>query len=195
MKNFAIPFLTAVVVVSAMLYQAATPAVTVAKAPDVRLPEIGGYAWTAVEPSSAEIEVLPKDTRIEKRRYTGDDGSWFLVSLVVGGKSKSSIHRPELCLPAQGLRMESPHTVEVGGVDWRTIRLVSKDSPPFGFAYTFFNQDGFRTASHVARILRDVFDRGVFNRIDRWVMLTVVSSRCDDDGLSVFLGRLAEGGR
>ena len=50
-------------------------------------------------------------------------------------------------------------------------------TPPGGvpgtLAYTFFNQEGVRTASHVKRILKDVWDRSVLNRVDRWVMVTV----------------------
>ena len=150
------PILAFALVVPLMFFQAATPDVTVAEAPNVHLAEIPGFS----------SEVLD------------------------GGKSKSSIHRPELCLPAQGLRMERPRTRSVAGRDWRFIDLASKDSPTFGFAYTFFNQEGFKTASHVSRIFRDVVDRSVLNRIDRWAMVTVNASRSDDIGLSYLLSRL-----
>ena len=177
-------------VVPMMFFQAATPDVTVAEAPNVHLADIPGFSSEVLEPSEAELTVLPSDTVIEKRRYVADSGDWMVVSLVVGGKSKSSIHRPELCLPAQGLRMERPRTRSVAGRDWRFIDLASKDSPTFGFAYTFFNQEGFKTASHVSRIFRDVVDRSVLNRIDRWVMVTVNASRSDDAGLSYLLSRI-----
>ena len=177
-------------VVPLMFFQAATPDVTVAEAPNVHLADIPGFSSEVLEPSEAELTVLPSDTVIEKRRYVADSGDWMVVSLVVGGKSKSSIHRPELCLPAQGLRMERPRTRSVAGRDWRFIDLASKDSPTFGFAYTFFNQEGFKTASHVSRIFRDVLDRSVLNRIDRWVMVTVNASRSDDAGLAALLSRL-----
>ena len=177
-------------VVPLMFFQAATPDVTVAEAPNVHLADIPGFSSEVLEPSEAELTVLPSDTVIEKRRYVAESGDWMVVSLVVGGKSKSSIHRPELCLPAQGLRMERPRTRSVAGRDWRFIDLASKDSPTFGFAYTFFNQEGFRTASHVSRIFRDVVDRSVLNRIDRWVMVTVNASRSDDAGLAALLSRL-----
>ena len=185
-----VPALAVLLVVPLMFFQAATPDVTVADAPNVHLADIPGFSSEVLEPSEAELTVLPSDTVIEKRRYVADSGDWMVVSLVVGGKSKSSIHRPELCLPAQGLRMERPRTRSVAGRDWRFIDLASKDSPTFGFAYTFFNQDGFKTASHVSRIFRDVVDRSVLNRIDRWVMVTVNASRSDDAGLSYLLSRI-----
>ena len=184
------PILAFVLVVPLMFFQAETPDVTVAQAPNVHLVDIPGFSSEALEPSEAELTVLPSDTIIEKRRYVADSGDWMIVSLVVGGKSKSSIHRPELCLPAQGLRMERPRTRSVAGRDWRFIDLTSKDSPTFGFAYTFFNQEGFKTASHVSRIFRDVVDRSVLNRIDRWAMVTVNASRSDDIGLAHLLTRL-----
>ncbi|MBO4708535.1 MAG: exosortase [Kiritimatiellae bacterium] len=184
------PILTFALVVPLMFFQAATPDVAVAEAPNVHLAEIAGFSSEVLEPSEAELTVLPSDTVIEKRRYVADNGDWMVVSLVVGGKSKSSIHRPELCLPAQGLRMVNPRTRSVAGRDWRFIDLSSKDSPTFGFAYTFFNQEGFKTASHVSRIFRDVLDRSVLNRIDRWAMVTVNASRSDDAGISLLLSRI-----
>lgn len=189
-SSLPVAVLAFVLVVPMMFFQAATPDVTVAEAPNVHLADIPGFSSEVLEPSEAELTVLPSDTVIEKRRYVADSGDWMVVSLVVGGKSKSSIHRPELCLPAQGLRMERPRTRSVAGRDWRFIDLASKDSPTFGFAYTFFNQDGFKTASHVSRIFRDVLDRSVLNRIDRWVMVTVNASRSDDAGLSYLLSRI-----
>ena len=189
-KLIPVPALVVLLVVPMMFFQAATPDVTVAEAPNVHLADIPGFSSEVLEPSEAELTVLPSDTVIEKRRYVADSGDWMVVSLVVGGRSKSSIHRPELCLPAQGLRMERPRTRSVAGRDWRFIDLASKDSPTFGFAYTFFNQDGFKTASHVSRIFRDVLDRSVLNRIDRWVMVTVNASRSDDAGLAALLSRL-----
>ena len=72
--------------------------------------------------------------------------------------------------------MANPKTVEIDGVQWRTLSILSGTSPEIGFMYTFRNQAGFGTASHVSRIWRDVVDRSFLNRIDRWVMVTVNSS-------------------
>lgn len=187
-----IPVLAAAAVISMMVVQSMTPEVTVADAPDCRLYDIDGFKSETLKPSEAELNVLPKDTVIEKRRYVSRAGDWFQVTLVIGGKTKSSIHRPELCLPAQGFIMENSRSLEAAGIDWRVITLSSRYFPPTSFAYTFFNQEGFRTDSHVARIIRDMVDRSVFNRIDRWVMVTVTASRVDDIALEAFLAELEE---
>ena len=191
-NKLVIPVFTALVVVLMMIVQSLTPEVEVAEAPAVSLSEMPGFSSEVLEASEAELTILPKDTAIEKRRYVSSSGDWFQVSLVVGGRTKSSIHRPELCLPAQGYRMENPRTLAVDGIEWRAITLSSRETPPVGYAYTFFNQNGFRTASHTARIVRDIVDRSVFNRIDRWVMVTVSSSCSEDGQLKAFLAKLEQ---
>ena len=190
MRKILIPAVTAVFVVAAMLYQARTVDPVLCDAPDARLGEIAGYSSEAVEVSEAEHHTLPGDTEFDKRMYRDADGNWFQVSMVIGGRSKSSIHRPELCLPTQGFQMMEPRTKEVGGVDWHLVTLARRDAPSMGFAYTFFNQDGFRTSSHLRRIFQDVWDRSVRGRIDRWVMVTVFSPSADETGLKAFLGKL-----
>ena len=186
----AVPFIALAILLAAMAWQAATPEVTVTEPPRISWPELEGFAVETLEASEAELTVLPGDTKIEKRKYTRAGGEWFLVTAVVGGTSKSSIHRPELCLPAQGYAMVSPRNVSAGGADWRFITLEFRDYRPQLLAYTFVNQDGFKTASHTKRIFRDIIDRSVLNRIDRWVMVTVNASVADDFCAKEFLGRL-----
>lgn len=190
MKKCVIPVLTALAVTSMSAVMALAPETVICEPPDVDLAEIEGYVSIPVETSEAELKILPSDTAIVKRLYRAG-GREFLVSLVIGGKSKSSIHRPELCLPSQGFLMSSPKTREISGVEWRTLFLDgSRGAARAGFAYTFFNQAGFRTASHLKRIFADVWDRSVNNRVDRWVMVTVYAS--DPDALGGFLAELAE---
>ena len=190
MSRALIPALTAAIAAIVLSFMAATPDAVVCEPPAVDLGEISGYASSEVDISEAELNILPADTRIEKRLYAAD-GYDFLVSAVIGGKSKSSIHRPELCLPSQGFLMSNPHTEKVGGVEWRILSVGSAHGGALhGFAYTFFNQSGMRTSSHFKRILADVWDRSVNNRIDRWVMITVYAS--DPAALTGFLAKISE---
>lgn len=185
-----IPFLVTVALVAVMIWQQMTPETVLMPAPEIVYPEIPGFSWENLEMNDVERGVLPADTQIVRRRYQGADGHWFLVSAVVGGRSKSSVHRPELCLPGQGFRMMAPHTVDVDGISWRMLRLEKGAEGRAGFAYTFVNGTGFRTSSHLVRIFTDVWDRSIRGRIDRWVMFTVSSSRCDDAGLAWFLKQM-----
>ena len=173
-------------------WQAKTPETHLMPTPEVSLPEIAGFTFEELPMSEAEYETLPKDTTIIRRRYTAPDGHWYQASAVIGGRSKSSVHRPELCLPGQGYQMTAPHTLAVGPVSWRVLTLERGTEGRTGFAYTFVNGTGFRTSSNLVRIFTDVWDRSIRGRIDRWVMLTVSSSRSDDAGLAAFL-KLMEG--
>ncbi len=154
--------------------------------------------------SLGEKTILPSDTTILKRVYRTPYGVQFLVSAVIGGKSKQSIHRPELCMPAQGYTMSNPRNFDVAGHPFHAVHLAGAGSPPSVLAYTFVNQDGVRTASHTRRIFIDTWDRTVHNRVDRWVMVTVNASdvqsgtgfdlmhEVDRHALEDFLARLVE---
>ena len=193
MRRVLIPVLVTLAVVGAMVWQALAPDAVVCEPPQVSLGEIPGYSSEELSVGEAERTVLPADTRVLKRLYRETAGGrGFLVTVVVGGKSKNSVHRPELCLPGQGFQMSDPRETEADGVDWHLVTLTKRAAPAEGFAYTFFNQDGYRTASHLRRIFRDVWDRSVRGRIDRWVMVTVCASTADDAALARFLGLLKE---
>lgn len=184
------PFVAAAVVIAAMVWQGIETEPVMCEAPSVRLGEMSGFESETLPPSEGELKTLPSDTIIDKRSYRAQDGSWYVVTLVIGGRSKSSIHRPEMCLPSQGFQMTDPRTKEVAGVDWRLLTLERPEAPRLSFAYTFFNQDGFRTDSHLARIFRDVWDRSVNGRIDRWSMVTVNGFPADAWRLEAFLSEL-----
>ena len=192
MRDIVISAIAAAVVVTVMVIQSIKCSPSLSEAPSASLTDIDGFTAETIEPSEAERNVLPSDTILDKRRYVDAVGNWYVVSLVVGGRSKSSIHRPELCLPSQGFQMTSPRQVEAAGTDWQVVTLMRRAQSPLGFAYTFFNQAGFRTSSHVRRIMQDVWDRSIHSRIDRWAMVTVVSSVADDIRICAFLAKLRE---
>ena len=179
--------------VAVFAFQAWTPAATVAKAPDVAFPALPGYVTDderfaeMQKISEAELKILPKDTQIVKKMYVAQSGAHFLAAFVIGGVSRASIHRPELCLPSQGYVMSNPRNLDAGGRPWHVLDVARPGEGRGMEAYTFFNQEGFRTASHTRRIWQDVMDRSVLNRVDRWVMLSVHVSGATDDELKSFL--------
>ena len=185
--------IAAVFLSGTLVFQAKTPPATVAKAPEVGFAALDGYSTDDVKyaeqqkVSEGELKILPADTRIVKKMYESRSGAQFLASFVVGGVSRASIHRPELCLPSQGYVMSNPRNFDVAGRPWHVIDIVRPGSLPAMEAYTFFNQEGFRTASHTHRIWRDVIDRSVMNRVDRWVMLTVHAAGATEGELLEFL--------
>ena len=136
--------------------------------------------------SLGEATVLPKDTVISKRNYTADDGLVYTVSMVIAGLRRGSIHRPELCLPAQGFVMLDAKrvAVHVAGGSPRKVRKITvqrADGNPFSLVYWFFCNSR-ESCSHTDRIVSDIWDRSVHNRINRWVMVVVnVSSKLDTE--------------
>ena len=172
---------TTLFVCSLMVLQASTPAPRLTETKEFVFPDYPDLQSEKGFASDAELTTLPSDTRINKRVYRKDGNVLFRISEVTGGRYKSSIHRPELCLPSQGFIMLSPRTIKAGSAYWRVITLKAGNGEEFLFAYTFFNQDSFATASHVRRIFKDVCDRTFFNKIDRWTMITIDSSIVDMD--------------
>ena len=197
-RGAVMPVAAAAFFVGVFVFQARTPAATVAKAPEVAFPELVGYTTDdgkfaeQQEISEAELKILPKDTKIVKKMYVSPSGVNFLAAFVVGGASRASIHRPELCLPSQGFVMSNPRNFTAGGRPWHAIDIVKPGGQPAVEAYTFFNQEGFRTASHTRRIWRDVIDRSVLNRVDRWVMLTVHAFGATEQELKTFLAQMGD---
>jgi len=136
-------------------------------------PKCGGPLF---DRSLGEATLLPTDTVIVKRLYTAPSGADMEMSVVVSGRSRMSIHRPELCLPAQGFAMTRARTLSVPlpGRGPLSVRIVSvqRGTTRFTLCYWFRNSEQ-ETASHAVRILRDAWARSVHNRINRWVMFAL----------------------
>ena len=144
-------------------------------------PECGGKMEAV---SLGEWSDLPKDTVIVKRNYRSADGLVYAVSVVVGGRQRNSIHRAELCLPAQGFAMLDAARVPLTLADGRSLQVRRINAQRAGGArmslvYWFLSHER-ACCSHTERILMDVWDRSIHNRINRWVMIAVnVSSGLD----------------
>ena len=158
-------------------------------------PECGGR-MAAV--SLGEWSDLPKDTVIVKRNYRSADGLVYAVSVVVGGRQRNSIHRAELCLPAQGFAMLDAARVPLRLADGTSlqVRRINAQRPGgarMSLVYWFLSHDRV-CCSHTERILMDVWDRSIHNRINRWVMIAVnVSSGLDSpEGIERFEAFLSE---
>ncbi len=143
-------------------------------------PQCGGPMHTI---SLSEHTVLPPDTLFLKRNYHEPLGGVYRVTVVINGESRQSIHRPELCLPAQGYFMEHSETVsfplgekkdlDVKLVDVRRSATLGSGYP-MGQAY-FFISSRHDTASHYIRILISARARAFENRVTRWGMVTITA--------------------
>lgn len=150
----------------------------------VSLPEFIGTEWIGqrVEVTAAEREVLPPDTGYSRRNYVSiqDRSRQVFVSIVLSGKDRTSIHRPELCVVGQGwnivereertLRL-SP-TIELPVTMLRIQREVTdrageRHRVSCWLAYWFVGRE-VELPSHGAMIWRSSLDRLLHFRADRW---------------------------
>lgn len=127
--------------------------------------------------SLAEHNILPQDTRILRAIYDFGAEGEYTISVVVAGHSRTSIHRPELCLPSQGKVFDSSIKEILPDVPMVCGELRSSENEVLssgGFAYVYLNSKG-ATVSDFERVVGDTFERAWHNTIPRWAMMTVSS--------------------
>lgn len=134
-----------------------------------------------------EQRLLPKDTEGSRRVFRDKDGTELYCSIVLAGRDVTSIHRPELCLPGQGWKIQSEYTQPIsvptapGGVlnvmrmnASRPVRLADgrmRDVQSV-FAYWFVGKDRM-TPYHWQRIYWTAKDRVFYNTNHRWAYILI----------------------
>ncbi len=155
---------------------------------EMQLPyKIGEYWGYEQKVSEAELAILPKDTGFARKRYDTLDGDEVFCSIVLAGAQRQSIHRPEVCLPAQGWSIHDRFTERVKLANGKDIpitvlTLVRPVQLPNGqtieirqlYAYWFVGRTRM-THSHYSRIFESMLDRILYGVNHRWAYVTVSS--------------------
>ncbi len=169
------------------------------------LPAFLGTEWigqrTAV--TAIEREVLPPDTGFARRNYVSTENrqDQVFVSIVLSGRDRTSIHRPELCLVGQGWTIEG-RSVETfarpegpplqASVLQITREIVDNQGRrqvlPALFVYWFVGRDEV-AATQGQRLWRTAWNR-LRGRTDRWAY--VVAQTMVLDGEEPARARLQE---
>ena len=150
------------------------------------LPErVGDFHGKDQPISEGEKYVLPKDTEIVKKGYVDPAGDILNAQVVLAGSEKRSIHRPELCLPAQGWSINRRETIPVTLADGRRINVMAdyisrsvEISPGVNrtlesiYCYWFVGNH-VTTSSHLMRLLLTSWDRVVHRKNHRWAYIAV----------------------
>ena len=90
------------------------------------LPEkIGAFTGKVIAATPGELAILPTDTQIVRREYTDTVGDRIMASIVLSGGEKRSIHRPEVCLPAQGWSMRGGKVERVALADGSDLDVMN----------------------------------------------------------------------
>jgi hypothetical protein len=74
---------------------------------DLSLPEkAAGFDSTNVPTAKVVLDYLPKDTSYAQRVYFAPDGLWVDANVILMGADRTSIHKPNYCIPGQGWEIE-----------------------------------------------------------------------------------------
>ena len=152
------------------------------------LPEsIAGFAGKVIPATPGEIATLPSDTQIVRREYVNLAGDRIMASIVLSGGEKRSIHRPEVCLPAQGWSMRGGKVEEVPLADGRDLQVMDlsltrdvemgpgdRRKLYANYFYWFVGND-VTTPHHWNRVFLTSFDRITKNINHRWAYVIVMS--------------------
>lgn len=144
-----------------------------------------GMTGTPMSTSEGERAILPKDTEISKMQYKGYHSDILAVQIVLAGGEKRSIHRPEICLPAQGWTIEGESVIPVklsNGHEIKVMRLTASrpillpngnKTELMNLFYYWFVGQGTTTPYHLQRILMTNFDMLFHNTNHRWAYVVV----------------------
>ncbi len=127
------------------------------------------------------LDMLPKDTSYAQRLYTATNGFWVNANIILMGMDRTSIHKPEFCLPGQGWRIDQkasvnipiagPHPYQLRIAKWKLTNFIQGadgQKHEVGGLYVFwFVAKNEETDSHMQRIwslTRDLITTGVLQR-------------------------------
>jgi len=129
---------------------------------------------TNVPQQAVVTNMLPPDTSYASRCYYDSNGFWITANIVMMGKDRSSIHKPEYCLPGQGFKIESQTNLNLSIAGPQPYQLtvarwiVSKPGTDMRGIYVFwFVAENELTTDYRQRmwlLARDLLLRGVLQR-------------------------------
>lgn len=157
----------------------------------IRLPErVLEYRSQLWPVTTEELRALPRDTTFGRRLYTGPDGYQVQVSGVLMGTDRTSIHKPEYCLPSQGFRIlrrtqrtiaiNRPHRYELpvtrlDGI--REIRQSDGKTVRQGAVYVYwFLSENRLSNDHFQRMWWLALDLVRTGELQRWAYLSVLGA-------------------
>ncbi len=153
------------------------------------LPTLVGEFWGTAEPvSKSELIMLPGDTEFAKKTYQDISGSALTAQIVLSGGEKRSIHRPEICLPAQGWSIQGGEVIPIALSNGRTLDVMKLTltrqievapgeyrTMKSYFLYWFVGKNT-TTPYHWMRLLKTNWDMITQKKQHRWAYVIVSAS-------------------
>lgn len=171
----------------------------------VPLPPFIGTDWIgrSAEITPVEREILPPDTGFSRRSYVAlhQPGHEVFASIVLSGRDRSSIHRPELCVTGQGWtitgkfahRFQYPGHPEAGvpATVLRIRRETRQGGRPLPALLAYWFVSGQRVVPTLwERMGWGAWDRLRHGRADRWAYVLLQADATD--GEAAALARMQE---
>lgn len=148
----------------------------------IALPEhVLDFTSTNVPEPQVVLGYLPPDTSYAERIYTAPDGFWAQATIVLMGTDRTSIHKPDYCLPGQGwvIKDRTVVNIPVAGAQsyllpvakWalaNSVRTPDGQNQAVGGVYVYWLvADGEETPDNSQRMwwqVRDLLRTGVLQR-------------------------------
>ncbi len=145
---------------------------------------------TNIPESGIELGYFPRDTSYARRIYQSPDGFAISSTIILMGADRTSIHKPDYCLPGQGWEIRSKKTVSlaIGGAapyelpvsEWvvsNSILTPDGGKKTVSGIYVFwFVADGEETPSHnqfMSWLALDLLRKAVWQR---WAYVSFFSA-------------------
>jgi hypothetical protein len=147
------------------------------------------FTSTNVPESEIELSYFPKDTSYARRHYQTPDGFDVTATVVLMGADRTSIHRPEYCMPGQGwhidkktevnIPVDGPHPYGLPVMKWVVSNFSQtpdgRKIAVRGLLVFWFVAEKEQTADYVRFqyfLVRDLLLTGV---LQRWAYITYFS--------------------
>ena len=127
--------------------------------------------------SAAEYQLLPQDTKILHKSYRSASGRIFMVSVVIGGYERRSIHKPQVCIVGQGNTINGQRLIKVPLEQDKNLDVMLLDINRSTLYFSYWFTDGRQeTARHLTRLVRTAWDGIILNERRRWAYISVAVS-------------------
>jgi hypothetical protein len=152
----------------------------------VPLPDVAGFHSEPIPIDEGILNLLPHDTTYGRRLYTTDDGFRAGGSVIVMGSDRTSIHKPEFCLPGNGwrivtketddIKITNPHPYNLPVMKWtvqQQVRDANGQPANLGGIYVFwFVNDHEITREHSGRMISIAKSMLTKGELERWAYIS-----------------------
>jgi len=129
---------------------------------------------------------LPGDTSYAQRHYFATNGDWAMANVILMGADRTSIHRPDYCLPGQGwqirekvpvkLAIAGPHPYELPVYKWVVGKTIptpeGKEQAISGLYVFWFVTDGQVTEDFEGMVKSMFYNLIRCGELQRWAYVS-----------------------